>query len=128
MDFEGALRARIVDAATGAGSRVTWEERPQAAGLPAVTLQIVGDERPQHLKGFDDLRPTLVQIDCWALSSVSRSLLREAVIAAVVPEVVANGIRFNRAIIEVTTGGGERLETKFIWRARIDITFWWQLA
>lgn len=128
MDFEGALRARVTGASTTAGTRVTWDERPQAAALPAVTLQDAADQRPQHLKGFDELKPRLVQIDCWAATSTARAALREAVLAAVVPENTSNGIRFDRAIVEVITGGGERVETQFIYRARMDLTFWWATA
>lgn len=128
MDFEGALRARITSANTSAASRVTWDERPQATPLPAVTLHDIVDQRPQHLKGFDGLKPRQVQIDCWAATSVARAVLREAVLAAVVPENTSNGIRFDRAIVDAIRGGGERVETQFVFRASLDLTFWWATA
>lgn len=134
MEMYGALRARIVSAGTSAGQRVHWVERPQTSGLPAVTLQTINDPRPQHLKGFNPLRDTLVQIDCWADTKTGADgytavqALKEAVLAAVVPEHTANGIRFDRAIIETIRDGGERVETKFIYRASIDLTFWWATA
>jgi hypothetical protein len=126
--MQGALRARITGAATTAGQRVYWVDRPQAAALPAVTLQVVSDPRPQHLKGFESIRGTLVQIDCWADTYAVAATLKEAVLAAVVPESTANGIRFDRAMIESIRDLGERIETKFIHRASLDLTFWWATA
>jgi hypothetical protein len=77
--------------------------------LPAVTLQIISDIRPQHLKGFNPLRDTRVQIDCWATSYAAVTALKEAVLAAVVPENTSNGIRFDRAIIDGERDLGERV-------------------
>ena len=122
------MRARITGAATSAGTRVYWVDRPQAAALPAVTLQIVSDPRPQHLKGFDSKFGTLVQIDCWGDSYGAVAALKEAVLAAVVPENTSNGIVFDRAMIETTRDLGERTETKFVHRASIDVTVWWRPA
>jgi hypothetical protein len=128
MDMQGALRARIVGASTTAGSRVYWVDRPQAAALPAVTLQTVSDPRPQHLKGFNPLRETRVQIDSWGDTYAAAKTLMEAVLAAVVPENTANGIRFDRALVDNSDDGGERTETKFIHRQRADLIFWWAAA
>jgi hypothetical protein len=128
MDMPGALRARITAANTSAGSRVYWVDRPQAAALPAVTLQIISDIRPQHLKGFNPLRDTRVQIDCWATSYAAVTALKEAVLAAVVPENTSNGIRFDRAIIDGERDLGERVETQFIHRASVDLMVWWATA
>lgn len=124
MDMPGALRARLMGLA---GGRVYWVARPQAAALPAVTLQIISDLRPQHLKGFDGLRGTRVQFDCWGSSHVEVSDLKEAVLAAAVPEATANGIRFDRAIIEGEQDLGEQSQTVFIFRASFDLIVFWAL-
>lgn len=128
MDMQGALRARITGAATTAGQRVYWVDRPQDTALPAVTLQVISDPRPQHLRGFESIRVTLVQIDCWAETYAAAAALKEAVLIAVVPEGTGNGIRFDRAMIEAIRDLGERVETKFIHRASLDLTFWWATA
>lgn len=128
MDMQGALRARVTGASTTAGQRVYWVDRPQAASLPAVTLQIISDFRPQHLKGFNPLRDTRVQIDCWAATYAQVTALKEAVLAAVVPENTSNGIRFDRAIIDGERDLGERTETQFIHRASVDLVVWWTTA
>lgn len=128
MDMQAALRARITGASTTAGTRVYWVDRPQAEALPAVTLQTISDPRPQHLKGFNELRETHVQIDCWADTYAVAKTLMEAVIAAVVPENTANGIRFCRALVDGVNDGGERTETKFVHRQTADLFFWWATA
>lgn len=125
MDFQGALRARL----TGlAGGRVYWVDRPQAAALPSITLQTISDPRPQHLKGFEELRPTRVQVDCWADTYSAAKSLMEQVIAAAVPESTSNGIRFDRAMVESVQDLGERTETKFIHRQTADFIFHWATA
>lgn len=122
MDFYGALRARITSLA---GGRIYWVERPQTAALPAVTLQVISDPRPQHLKGFEAVRRTDVQIDCWADTHLAASTLMEAVLAAVIPEVTANGIRFDRAMVDSAGDNVERSGDKSVFRERVDIGFWW---
>jgi hypothetical protein len=125
MDMQGALRARL----TGlAGGRVYWVDRPQAASLPAITLQIISDLRPQHLKGFNGLRDTTVQLDCWGATYSEVTALKEAALLAIVPSVTSNGIRFDRAIIDSERDLGERTETQFIHRASVDLIIWWATA
>jgi hypothetical protein len=128
MDFEGALRARITGASTTAGTRVYWDERPQSTALPAVTLQSIFDNRPQHLKGFNDLKDHLVQIDCWGTTFAAAKALKEAVLAAVVPENTSNGIRFCRAIVDGGQSGTETSGTAQIFRQRVDLVFHWATA
>lgn len=128
MDMQGALRARITGAATTAGTRVYWVDRPQAAALPAVTLQTISDPRPQHLKGFDELRSTRVQVDCWADTYAAARSLLEAVLAAVVPWDTSNGIRFDRAMVDNTDDSGERAGEKFVHRHRADLIVFWATA
>ncbi len=131
MDMQGALRARLLAAAPVTAlvaQRISWVDRPQASALPSITLQVISDERPQHMKDFNDLRDARVQIDCWALSYASASAIKEAVIAALVPEQTGNGIIFNRALVDGARDLGERTETQFIHRHSIDLLIWWQTA
>ena len=128
MDMRQALRKRQIDdpsVAALVGTRVTWMTRPQASALPAVTMQTINDERPQHLKGFDDARGTRVQIDCWGDSYGQTVALAEAVIAATVSPGTIEGIRFGRATIE---GQRDLSEDKpgggTLYRQSLDIRFW----
>lgn len=125
MDFEGALRARLL----GVAPRTYWVDRPQTSALPAAVLQKTGGDRPQHMKGFDDLKPTRVQIEAWALSFAAAKLLLESLISAATPADTSNGIIFNRAIVDGEPQTlGERTETAFIHRHIVDLIFWWQAA
>ena len=123
MDWQAALRARLVAAAPVTalvGSRIYWVDRPQASALPAITLQTISDDRPQHMKGFIGLNPARVQVDLWTASYGAAADLAEKVIAALAPADTANGIRFERAFVDGKRDLGERVETQFIHRASID--------
>lgn len=129
-DMETALRARLLAAAPVAalvGQRVTWVERPQASGLPAITLQNVTDERVQNFSGFNGLQPGYVQIDVWATSYAQAKALKDAVIAAVVPAGVQSGIRFKRGFVSAQDLS-ERTETQFLFRPSIDLNFHYATA
>lgn len=124
MDWQGALRARLVDAAPVAalvGTRIYWVDRPQASALPAITLQTITEERPQHMQGFMGLDVSTVQIDVWGTSYGQVQQVKEAALAAVVPENTSNGIKFMRAFIDFIRDLGERVETQFIHRSSIDL-------
>ena len=82
MDFHEGLQKRIranSGVAAIAGARVTWMERPQKGALPAVTLQVISDPRPAHLKGNDGSLATRVQADCWAATYDAALMLARAV-------------------------------------------------
>lgn len=123
--MEGALRARLVSAATSAGSSVYWDDRPQGAALPAVVLTVISDIRPQHLKGFD-MNEARVQADVLALSFAGKKALKEAVIAALAPAQSGNGIQFMRATEISAVPRNERTETQFIFRDAIDFLIRWK--
>lgn len=131
MDMQGALRARLTNAAAvtnHVGQRIYWIDRPQAQALPAITLQIISDGRPQHLKGFHEIRDTRVQIDVWSLTYATNKTITEAVIATLVPEDTSNAIRFNRSLVEGVRDLGESTGTQFIHRTSLDLIVWWSLA
>lgn len=124
MDWQGALRARLIAAAPVTalvGTRVYWVERPQATSLPAITLQTISEDRRQHMAGFDGLDVSRVQIDCWATKHVGSTELAEAAIAALIPAATSNGVRFERAFIDSLRDLGEQAGTQFIHRASIDL-------
>jgi hypothetical protein len=131
-DFEGAVRGRILTTAATlhlADNRVTWGGRPQDAGLDAITLHVISDPRPQHLKGFQDLRETLVQIDCDAVSHRRAKILADAVVDALVPEAVFGGITFDRSHVDdVRTGGTQTSTNGYVYRRSIDLRVWWRAS
>lgn len=131
MDWQAAFRARL----TGAGAitslvstRIYWVDRPQTSSLPAITLQTITDARPQHMKGNQVSRESMVQVDVWASTYASARTISEAVIAALVPENTANGVRFDRAFVDNIRDLGEQTETVFIHRTSIDLIVHHQAA
>lgn len=124
MDMQGALRARLIaDAGVSAlvGQRVYWMERPQGASLPAIVLQVISEDRPQHMKGFTGLDWARVQIDAWGLSYGDARGAAEAVIAAITPEQTGNGVRFTRSFVDIVRDSTERVDTKTIFRTTLDM-------
>jgi hypothetical protein len=123
MDFQEALRARLLEPAHAAG-RIHWVDRPQASTLPAITLQTVTDGRPQTMDGFQGSRPTTVQIDIWGNTYAEVKGITESVIATLAPAEVSNGIKFSRGFFTAVRDLGEQGDTKFIHRASVDFTVW----
>jgi hypothetical protein len=127
MSMETALRARLkADAGVFAlvGSRVDWSVRPQGTSSPCIVLTVIADLRDQHFQGFAGFRSTRVQIDCYAATKAVAVSLREAVIAAVVPEATVSGVTFLRAFINTVLDRGDQTETGFIHRELIDLNCW----
>jgi hypothetical protein len=128
--FEEDLRAKItgdagVKALVKKAAQVAWGDRPQASALPGVTLEIVFDQRPQHMQGFQDTRGTQVQADCWSLDRQQARDIREALIAAVVPGGTSGSTRFSRSFVDRSASTFEQLDDKtIIYRERIDFTVW----
>jgi len=123
-DFQAGVRSRLIAAATSAGSRIYWVERPQLSALPAVTLQTISDPRPQHLKGLDGARPTRVQVDCWAATYAVALALARACIGALQPPTILAGKKFGQATIEGQRDLGEDQNGTLIHRQSVDLIIW----
>lgn len=130
MSLESDLSARLLNAPalSSLSGRVDWMRRPGRA-LPAVTLQVVSDPRPQHYRGFQRVRPTQVQIDIWAAGAGEAAALREAVIATLTPAVTVGATSFQRAIVLNVRPGFEQQDASDgqpqgeLYRQSIDFTF-----
>jgi len=131
VTFEDALEARMRadETITGPiGGRIEWGRRIEA--IPAVTLQIVSDPRPQHMKGFQTVRSTDVQIDVWSATAAEAAKIRNVLIDRLVAPALVEQVRFQRAMITNTRGGSEQPQAgqtqRFrgeLFRQSIDITF-----
>ena len=124
MTMETALRTRIKSGVSALTGQVDWTVRPQGAALPCIVLSSVSDARSQHMGGFNGYRPTRVQVDCYAATKAASVELREAAIAAVVPEGTVGGVSFLRAFINNVLDRGEQTDTGFVHRELIDLTIW----
>lgn len=121
MNWEQALRQRLIDAATPADDRWHWDVRPQGAPMPCGVLQTISDPRPQHLKGFTGRRQSRVQIRCLAEDKAAAVALREAAIAAVTGAGMFHGVTFGRAMIDGGGGGGEPGVASIFANERFDV-------
>lgn len=86
-------------------------------------MQVITEERAQHMGGFDGLTMDRVQIDIWALTYAETKAITEAVITALVPNHTGNGIDFSRAFLDGLRDLGERVETQFVHRTSFDLIF-----
>jgi hypothetical protein len=67
VTVEGAVRQRIVNLSTNAGSRVYMLKLPQQlATWPAVRVQLIDDPMGYHLRGGEGISRARVQADCYA--------------------------------------------------------------
>lgn len=110
MSFESALRARLIAAPpvhAMVQDRVHWKARPQGGALPAIVLIMIHDSRPQHLDGFQSLRPTRIQADCYGRTYEEARELRDAVIPILAAKAVEQDTRFDVGFIN---GGSDRLD------------------
>jgi hypothetical protein len=126
MDWQGALRSRLIDdgaVAALVGNRIYWVERPQTSSLPAITLQVITEDRPQNMNGFVGMDSNTVQLDIWGNSYAQVQQAKEAALSAIVPETIANGVSFERAFISTARDLGEMVGTQFIHRASLDLIF-----
>lgn len=126
-DFKSALQARaLADAGVMAiaGDRVTWAQRRRGEPLPALVLTIVSDPRPQHLKGFEAVRPTRVQADCMAEDAATASDLAEAFIIATAGPAEEDEVRFQRSQVEAVRDLSEETDTGFVHRQSVELLVW----
>lgn len=126
MTMETALRARLKDNAGVAAitTQIDWTVRPQGSELPAIVLTGIADQRDQHFLGNATYRPTRLQVDCYAATKATAVALREAVIAALLPEATKNGVTFLRSFVNTVLDRGDQTETGFIHRELIDLSCW----
>jgi hypothetical protein len=125
---EEDLRVRLTgNAAISAlvkSAAIAWGERPQASGLPGITLDHIDDARPQHMTDFQALRGTQVQVDVWSKDKLEARDLRELVIPALVPAADVGGTSFRRSFVDRLASSYERTDVGVIYRERIDFTIW----
>jgi anti-sigma factor RsiW len=130
MALEAALSARLLgdpDYDAAMVGRIDWMRRPSRS-LPATTLQIISDPRPQYMKGFQT-RQTRVQLDIWSASPKQAAELREKAIAILTPSARIGGVAFQRAmVVNVRPGMDQQVATEGqpqgeLYRESIDFIF-----
>ncbi|MGE6693348.1 tail completion protein gp17 [Sphingobium limneticum] len=110
MNFHEGVTARLLrsDPVTAiAGQRLSWGLRPQGEPLPGLTLQVVSDPRPSHLKGPDGARYTRLQADCWGETAAQALALAKAVIETLQPPTTIDGKKFGAGRVDAQRDLGE---------------------
>lgn len=101
--MEEALRARLRAGpalAALVGSQVDWIDRPQAATLPAVTLQVISPGREYTYDGASGTSNPRVQADCWGRTYLEAKTVARALIAIVEQRATVGGVRFAPSFID----------------------------
>lgn len=128
MDLISGLKARLqadVAIAVAVDTRVHANELPQDGQLPAITLTVISDPRPQHLKGQDGARGTRVQMDVWALRYEQVAQIAAWASVALHPPATIDGKRFGPARIDGARDLPENLsDGKRIYRRSVDLIVW----
>jgi hypothetical protein len=133
MNFTGAVRTRLLAAgglAALVARRIYWELRDQGGALPDVTVTVVSDPRDQHFAGFQGSRGTWTQFDCRGRTKDEATAVRDAVLAAIVPEAVVGtgpAVTFQRAQEVRSRGSFDRAPTGDVsgqFREMIELTLW----
>ena len=89
--MEKDLRALILSfSGMPPAARVNWGTHPQAAGYPAIVLNVAGDREDFHMRGPEGLSTARVQIDCYDMSNGGAKSIADELRAAL------NGYRGGR--------------------------------
>lgn len=127
MSWELGLAARLLadpDVAALVGINVEWDDRAADAPLPAITLQTISDPQPQNHDGFDQFRPTRVQVNCLARTKTQAIAVRNAAIAALIGPGYAEGASFLQSFVDGGGSDAEQTPTGRICRERTDLIIW----
>lgn len=127
MDMQQGLRKRLIDdtaLAAEVGTRVDWGKRPQGSSLPAVTLVVINDGRPVHLKGQMSTRSTNVQVDVYAETYQKALSIARMVIDALRIPMTVSGKTFGAIFVDSQRETTEALGTMQVHRQSIDFTVW----
>jgi hypothetical protein len=123
MDMQEGMRARLLNG-SGVSGNVSWGQRPQGSSLPAIVLQIVSDSRPSHLKDYQKLRSTIVQMDVYAATyAAALNVARSAIAIMKVPTTISGKI-FSACFVDRQTDTVETSGTVNIHRQSVDFDVW----
>lgn len=125
MSFEADLKAHLQGASAISAltdDRIYPVLRPQGAGLPAVTYQIIARDHQVNLDGGDSsLRQLRVQLDCWARSHEDAMNLLDAVIARL--DTAASSFR---AVLIAGAGDEDYEPETKLYRRTQDFSCWYR--
>jgi hypothetical protein len=134
MDFQTAVRTRlqaigaVLPSYTPQGGAATkpifWGERPQNSPLPAIVLTIINDPIPAHLKDYQEVRSTLLQMDVYAPKYNDAAAIKHAAIEILKVPAVISGKVFACSFVERQRDSIETSGTININRQSVDFSIW----
>jgi Protein of unknown function (DUF3168) len=127
MDFQTGIRTRLLAnpaVSAAVATRVDWGMRPQGAPFPAIVLQTLDDPRPVHLKGYQNVRSTLVQMDVYAVTYASALTIARAAIDALKAHVTISGKVFAACFVERQRDFVDDTGTQRLHRQLVDFNVW----
>lgn len=128
--MEVALRALLVAYApltALVGTRITWNEIPQGAADPNVSLFNIDPGVSYTYRGPTSLRGELVQINVRALSFASMVAVREALLARLSGFKGAQGtVTFGAIFYRSIRTGTEKPAATLYHYAQLDFEIWWK--
>lgn len=102
--MEEAIAAKLLATTaltTLVGTRIQWDQRPQANALPSVTLTVISGAPLYSDEGNTDLVNVRLQIDSWAKdtatqsgSSLAKLVAREVMAALATVHMTVSGVEF----------------------------------
>lgn len=129
MSMTADLRDRL-KAAGIAGGAVYRDLRRQGDPLPGVVLLTVSDGRPSTYTGRQQMRETIVQVDCYGTSRGQADEIADAVIAAAEVAGVQGQTKFSRSFVDRQRNSATRPDdagvTTFL--NSLDLRVWHQPA
>jgi hypothetical protein len=121
--MEDDLRTRAMAAGV---AEFHWGEVPQDTVLPYALALTVSDPRPQHLKGYQGMRQTQVQIDCLARTRKAAAEMAETLVAALSDPGVVGSTRFGRGAAQGPIDRSADLGGKTIYRLILEFSVAWR--
>lgn len=120
--FWTALTASAAVTARVPAARIVWGALPQGAALPAIVLNVIGNQDTPHLGDTDALWRGRVQVDCYALTYSDAKLAARAVMDRMNGYSSAN---FRGVFLDANRDDHETTATDRPFRVSLDfITHW----
>lgn len=106
-------------------SRINWALRPDAVGVPALSLHRISGERDRTMTGRTGLVSSTVQIDCWAATyAEAKSLARAVILALPHAQTEVGGVVLQGIFPDREADSFEGDDPSPLYRTRLDFSVW----
>lgn len=122
-DLRGTTALAATLAVFNGRAAIDWVQRPDLAGLPAITLQRISTDRIYSHEGPVDLTGARVQFDCWgATYGAARTAFR-----ALLTKMETGGTGWKAFLDTERDAGAEDLDGgQRVFRVSADFNIWYK--